>query len=444
MTRLTTVNKFSTWLSRVVAVILALLPFHALLTTWAGSNLGHLDIWRSWKELLFLIMVPPAVWLIWQDSKLKNWLVRSWIVRFFGIYVLLHLVLGAVAYANNEVNTAALAYSFVINLRFIGFFILCMVVAAHSNFLIRHWPKILLIPAGAVVVFGLLQKFLLPYDFLRHFGYGKATIPAFHTIDNDPNLLRIQSTLRGPNPLGAYLVLILSTLLTFLRNLRVVPVGLGAFFGAMVVLLYSHSRSAWVGFAFALITFGLLSFSHKIKTWLTIMGISLLVLVGGIYLFRSSDTVEETFFHDSPSVAAPQTSNEARTESLKRGALDVIHEPLGRGPGTAGPASARNSEPARISENYFLQIGQEVGIIGVAVFIAINTLLVKQLWKKRDEQLAKILIASFAGLTFINLLSHAWTDDTVSYIWWGLAGVSIATPAVVSKKLSVTSRAKRN
>lgn len=434
MTRLTTVNKLSTWLSWVITVILALLPFHALLTSWAGSSSGHLDIWRVWKELLFLLMIPPAVWLIWQDPKLKNWLARSWIVRLFGIYVLMHLVLGVVAYANDEVNTEALVYSFVINLRFIGFFILCAIVATHSGFLIRHWRKILLIPAGAVVVFGLLQKFLLPYDFLRHFGYGKATIPVFHTIDNDPNLLRIQSTLRGPNPLGAYLVLVLSALLTFLRNLRVVPVGSVLLFGAAIlVLLYSHSRSAWVGFAFALITFGLLSFSHKIKTWLAIMGISLLVLVGGIYLFRSSDTVEETLFHDSPSIVAPQTSNEARTESLKKGVSDVIHEPLGRGPGTAGPASARNSEPTRIAENYFLQIGQEVGVIGMAIFIAINTLLVKQLWRQRKEQLPKILLASFVGLTFINLLSHAWTDDTISYLWWSLAGIALV-PTLAKKK----------
>ena len=36
------------------------------------------------------------------------------------------------------------------------------------------------------------------------------------------------------------------------------------------------------------------------------------------------------------------------------------------------------------------------------------------------------LFGSLIGLTFINLLSHAWTDDTLAYVWWGLAGIAMA------------------
>ena len=24
------------------------------------------------------------------------------------------------------------------------------------------------------------------------------------------------------------------------------------------------------------------------------------------------------------------------------------------------------------------------------------------------------------------MLSHAWTDDTLAYVWWGLAGIAMA------------------
>jgi O-antigen ligase len=103
-----------------------------------------------------------------------------------------------------------------------------------------------------------------------------------------------------------------------------------------------------------------------------------------------------------------------------------VNEPLGRGVGTAGPASVYNNNNVRISENYFLQVAQETGWAGLILFIAINYLIVCELWRRRNEVLARILLASLAGITFINLLSHAWTDDTLAYLWWGLTGIALA------------------
>jgi hypothetical protein len=45
---------------------------------------------------------------------------------------------------------------------------------------------------------------------------------------------------------------------------------------------------------------------------------------------------------------------------------------------------------------------------------------------RRRELLSQILFASLIGITFINFLSHAWTDDTLAYLWWGLAGIALA------------------
>jgi hypothetical protein len=47
--------------------------------------------------------------------------------------------------------------------------------------------------------------------------------------------------------------------------------------------------------------------------------------------------------------------------------------------------------------------------------------------------LPQILLASLAGITFVNLLSHAWTDDTLAYLWWGLAGIALA-PIITSRQ----------
>ena len=424
------VAKILSWL---VAAILVLLPFHALLTTWAGSNFGHLDTWRVWKEILFLLMLPPTTWLVWRSPALKKWLVNSWITRLFVVYILLHLILGIWAYTNHGVNKTALIYSLIVNLRFIGFFILCLIVAAYSDFLRRHWQKILLIPAGIVVLFGLVQKFLLPYDFLRHFGYSTNSIPAYQTVDANLGYRRIQSTLRGANSLGAYLVLVIPALSVGAKKSRILRAGVTL--AGLLVLLFSYSRSAWLGLVAAATTLRAMTLRTLNAGYrMVLIVIALLILVGGgVYLANKSEEAQNVLFHTSDDSASARSSNADRLASLEAGARDIIHQPLGRGPGTAGPASFRNDQPPRIAENYFLQIGQEVGVIGMGLFVAINVLVAKELWARRKDQLAKILLASLIGLTFVNLLSHTWTDDTISYLWWGLAGIAIA-PILAKKK----------
>jgi hypothetical protein len=119
----------------------------------------------------------------------------------------------------------------------------------------------------------------------------------------------------------------------------------------------------------------------------------------------------------------------------------LAHHPLGDGPGTAGPASVYNhGHPARIAENYFIQVGQETGWLGLTLFTLINVGVGYLLWLRRDDPLALSLFASLIGLTLINMLSHAWADDTLAYIWWGLAGIAMVSdpkPKIKTKTKTV-------
>jgi len=69
-----------------------------------------------------------------------------------------------------------------------------------------------IIGALIVAVFAILQVFVLPKDFLIYLGYGENTIQPYLTVDQNQDFIRINSTLRGPNPLGAYAVIVLSIL----------------------------------------------------------------------------------------------------------------------------------------------------------------------------------------------------------------------------------------
>jgi len=88
------------------------------------------------------------------------------------------------------------------------------------------------------------------------------------------------------------------------------------------------------------------------------------------------------------------------------------------GVGTAGPASVYNPKRIRIAEDYYIQIGQETGIVGLGLFLAINICVGYRLWERRSDALALGLFASFLGLVIVNLFSHAWADPTLAYLWW--------------------------
>jgi hypothetical protein len=420
-------------LSWLIALILAVLPFHAFLTTWIGSNTSHLDLLRIWKDLLLTAMIPFGFLLMWRNKPISNWFFGSWIVRLFIVYTLLEFVLGVWALSRHQVNGAALIYALIINLRFIAFFIVCTVVATSCDFLSRNWHKILLFPAAVVVFFGLAQRFILPYDFLKHFGYSPKTIPAYQTVDANVDYHRIQSTLRGANPLGAYLVLVIPAYFVTLNKRWILRTLI--LIASVGALFFSYSRSAWIGAAVSFSLIFVWSITNQcLRRQVIVAGLAVIVtLVAGLYIFRSSPTVQDTFFHTSSDSTSSVSSNAARTSAIENAFKDVLHQPLGRGPGTAGPASLRNNHSSRIAEDYYLQIGQEVGVLGMALFIVINILVGIELWKKRSQILPRVLLVSLAGLTFVNMVSHAWTDDTISYLWWGLAGIALS-PVILKSR----------
>jgi O-Antigen ligase len=422
------------YLSYGVGVITVLLPFHAWFTTWAGSNFGYLDWFRIWKELLLVPLTIGALWLLTKTPGVVQWLKRTKILSLVLIYVGLHVGLSLWALWSGRVSAEASIYALLINLRYLVFFIVVVCLASRSAWLTDNWKRLIIWPAMVVAVFGIMQVTVLPPDFLSHFGYGDSTIPAVHTIDQKLEYQRIQSTLRGPNPLGAYLVLALAVAFLgfitsrFKNKRQALLVGI---FG--LAMFWTYSRSAWIG---AALTIGLIiwwSVKPSLKRY-SLVGIAVVVLVlGGLTLvFRNNDGFQNLIFHTDEKSAAADSSNADRAEALIGGLGDVMDEPWGRGPGTAGPASFRNQpNHPRIAENYYLQIGQEVGILGLMTFIGINLLVVTALWKSRSE-LSLVLLASWVGLTLINMLSHAWADDTLSYLWWGLAGVALAKPISVS------------
>jgi hypothetical protein len=82
---------------QLVLVLLALVPFHALLVVWGGSITGQGELLSVWKELIILVITGLAAFLIASKlvtSKSKQWrlLVRQPAVVLVGLILLAGLL----------------------------------------------------------------------------------------------------------------------------------------------------------------------------------------------------------------------------------------------------------------------------------------------------------------------------------------------------------------
>lgn len=424
-------SRTTTVATYAIVAILTLVPFNTLLTTWAGSNFGHLDLFRVIKELIMLPLGVYGAILVYQSKPLLRRWQQSWLVRCVVLYGVFFAAYAGLELIQGTTTPSAVWFSLVTNIRFLWLFLTVWAICSFDPRVRLWWPKIVLVPASLVVVFGIAQRLLLPSDFLRHFGYGPDTISPVATVDQKLAYQRVQSTLRGANPLGAYLIVPILTALAFVRR----HLALVGFIGlAFLTLFFTYSRSAWIGLTVAVMVFLWRQANNEQRRGLVVaVGVGLVLAFSGIWLLRDNNFVQNTVFHSDETSQSAVSSNEQRLSSLKAASREIIQQSFGAGPGTAGPASFRNNQPARIAENYYLQIGQEVGLIGLGLFVAITILVGRQLLRSK-ALLAQVLFASLVGITVINLISHAWTDDALSIIWWGLAGAAMTLPDILNRK----------
>lgn len=386
---------------------------------------------KSWKEILMLVAGLMALYLLYKNKQFK--LLRDPIVLAVGAYATIHL---ALLFYMNQGFASSLA-GLAINLRYLLFFALVYIaMQLYPNYR-RLFIKVGIAGALIVLSFALMQVFILPRDILKYIGYSIDTISPYLTIDKNNDFIRINSTLRGPNPLGAYAGMILVLIVSAIAKHKIVkdkwPLGIVAILsaGGVVALWASYSRSALIATIVAIaVVLAVVAFRKlSTKLWITI-GLVSLTLVGGLFLARDTQFVSNVLLHENPVGGSSISSNEGHVNSLADGLNQMVHQPLGAGIGSTGSASILGNK-AEIIENQYLFIAHEAGWLGLALFMFIFTMIQVRLWRLRSNWLALGVFASGIGLALIGLLLPVWVDDTVAIIWWGLAAIALFPPVKV-------------
>ena len=398
----------------------------------APISVGFSTIWpdyglliKSWKEILMLIAGLMTIYLIYKKKRFD--ILRNPIIIAIVGYATLHLVTLLFMNQGLVASVAGLA----IDLRYLLFFALVYIAMRLYPEYRKMFIRVGIAGALVVLVFALLQVFFLPYDVLRYIGYNKNTIIPYLVVDRNYSFIRINSTLRGPNPLGAYAGLVLVLIVAAIVKSKITkdkwPITVVGILsaGGVVALWSSYSRSALVGSVVAIIIVMVTAFWRKLSTkmWITI-SVFIILLGGGLFMARNTQFVSNVLLHQNPTSVSVTNSNVGHINSISDSTAQLLRQPLGAGIGSTGSASLLGNK-SEIIENQYLFVAHEIGWLGLAIFVFIFASIQIRLWKLRNNWLALGVFASGIGLALIGILLPVWVDDTVAIIWWGLAAVAL-------------------
>ena len=441
-------------------VLIAVLPLHALLVTVgtkliAGPGNSPLPMLAIWKEaLLAVILLIAMVELAMQSNGHRTMSKVDAVDLCIGGLLLIALVQYFVFHLPS--STSHFVYGFKYDFIPLAGFVLLRRVPWSEAFRLQVAGCIVLI-GGIVVVYGIATT-LFPMSWFTALGYSDlhslyvsgGPLAPFQQIEAS-GLRRIQSTLSGPNQLGLWLLIPLSISLIRLQKTFRTPaqwrdLGYLAFLG--LVLLKTFSRSAWIA---AAVIGAVLAWKYLPKKKFLIATCSMLIL-GVIAIFAF------------PNVIVRVASSTGHIERPLQ-ALRIMQEhPLGLGLGTAGPASNRFSDTCvdlpvgadaswaqahpqlcvfvggsqvqpidhacscpLLPENWYLQIGVELGWIGFVLYTLLIAFILRRLFLQfaicnQDSiancKLQKTCALALLGISIAALFLHAWEDSAVAYTVW--------------------------
>jgi len=410
--------------SIAIVLLLVLVPFHAATVTIIGANTAFKPILQIWKELLILVIAGGSFIAYLHNRKLFKFDITNVLavsICILSIFVTL---------LNHPQTNSSLA-GVKTNLSVLVLFISVQIVA--NYFSLEKLQKIILIPASIVAVLAVLQPWVFPPSVLVKLGYSANSIIAGQYIESSRSVIRVFSTLGGPNQLGTYLILPITLCLALAVKQKkwvwLIPTA-----GFSLPLYMTYSRSAWIGAIMAVLSVVIFSLHKKIQITLLVIAL-LLVLIGGFGITRINicsqfPAINSRLIHGDCSSGKLGGSDLQRLDSQKNGLNTIVKQPFGYGLGTAGPASFFSTSPL-ITENWYLQIAIEVGVIGLVLYVLLFTFIAIKLYissqlHNKNTVISLTLLSVMIGIAVASLFLHSLADSTLAILFFALLGIQKA------------------
>ena len=163
--------------------------------------------------------------------------------------------------------------------------------------------------------------------------------------------------------------------------------------------------------------------NRRAKTLVTSAG----VVASGLWLASSIGLLERFASATARTDVSTQKHLDRSLEALRV----LLDRPLGLGLGT-GPTTSGRTDTATslVAENSYLQVGLEVGVVGMLLFTALLALVVVAAFRRArtvtdDGGLVGGVAAAALGLFVGGFFLHVWTNIPTSWTFWAVAGLAL-------------------
>jgi len=405
--------------------IIYLLSFF-LLNVWVALGLEYHGFYEIRVLLYSGLAVSLAILFL---SAFRNFVLGKTKFTLIDYLILIFFGWEIVSAALASHNFAILPKAFFFNT---SLALLAFSFAKHSDFNKNSVKKFANVAAWAVVILAFLEGTILPAHWWSNFGILSPNDAfGFGTLQYVGSIPQVESLFISPNYLAAFLVLMIAIKL-FTPHLNPLPQGERKILGINLIwgegvffLLFATSALAWTYTRSALIAFILvlliwiISAKEKRKYALKV-SFFLLSLILSLALVRSlsyDTSLSDLFLHGE--------STAGHTESINKYLTDVsqINPIWGLGPGYSGFVSFDLGQN-RLPESSYFQMWQEVGTIGLLLWLLINFLALRRLAHFcTGSTSTKGLVLGWVGISVMAFLLPIWSVPAISIWFWILVAL---------------------
>jgi hypothetical protein len=414
------------------------LPFHNLVMAelWElGVRGTALDVVAAWKEVLLAAALAHVVWRH-RGLPFKA-TATDWLALAYAATVVLYALIPQ-DWLGGDASARGILFGFRHNLLPVGAYFLGRSLHFDRAEL-RRIAVLVVSTACVVAAWGLLDIYAVSLQFWRDSGVpgwfeeqlgleyrGLSGLPenfVYNPGDERP-LRRLVSTFLSPLA-TAYLLLVAILVATTWQRSRWFSLISGLL---LVGLLFTYSRTTIAALVFALVVLG-----YALRSWVPVAAAAVLVGVAFFFIRAYPDIAPETRFtaaeleiqraggreeETSGDPFSPgESSIDSHLDSLREGIETVARHPWGFGLGNAGVTAKRTDAEIKAGESTYTELGVELGLVGMLLFIAWNLSL---LWRLLPE--APWLAAAFAAVLALGVQTDVIGVHWLAFVLWALAG----------------------
>ena len=420
------------------AFVLAL-PFHnlAMAGLWDLGVRGFaLDVVSAWKEVLLALALVAIVWRR-RGVPFKS-TSTDWLALAYTAFVLVYAVIPQ-DWLGGDATAHGVLYALRHDLTPVAAYFLGRgLTLGHGDR--RRLGYAILGAAAIVAAWGLVDIYAISLQTWRDSGvpgwfgeqlgldYGKGLsgLPEnwlYNSGDERP-LRRLVSSFLSPLATG-YMLLVAILLAATWRRSRL----LSALTALLAIgLLFTYSRTSIAALAFGLVVLG-----YALRSWWPVAAAAVFLAAAFFFVRAYPDLAPEARYtpaelkvqraggREEPTSGGPLDPGEASFDShldnLRAGIKTVVKHPQGYGIGNAGVTAKRTGAEIKAGESTYTELGVELGLLGMLVFLAWSLALVRVTLRR-----APWLGASLAAVLVLGIQTDVVGVHWLAFVLWAFAG----------------------